>query len=738
MVGKRDLNAWLSYTIVPGHLTVTPRPAMWGNGQLEAMAQLHRPCVEELVCFGFGPVALKPQVGSGFEEHLVPAVYDVATGKKYFLNSAARSTYSPLEASVTFRPDRQIWHYEFDDLDVDVSLILPRLLPGHLFKLELSPEPRNETRDWHICQELRGPRATDLRATQAGCDYQGSTVWCRGSRGHWQALGATEDAQAIVLGEDRGREGEDLANDILVTTGVKGDQATGTATVYLARALGLTREDAMQGLERLLSSPEELEVETEEWWNRYLNEVPCLDVPDESFSKTFLWSWANFRMNRIDVPIGKAPAGLFNSNNLRLDDKVKMGFGDQAEAEVIQMLHDPEPARNLMLYVLSVTQKRGLVSDLYDGIERDRYYYIVLGWLCGLAQRYMLTTGDTGLLEEDIGGITLLERLENALEAHLEYENEATGLYRVSSEYSTGLSASLESVGRYRGAGDFYYSNCSAAMYGTFLALADIEALAGKRELSAECLQKAESLANAIREHMWNGELGFFSDLSPDGSVSDCMGIGGLLTGLAANHPHRPGGIATKEQASRLAEWCGHPDFVSEYGVTSLRRLSPYFDPSEFKGFNSGLDMHWCNQIPAGLYAHGCFEEAHRQLFKLFRRFGENGGLGPRYRGESYNPDTGEILPWRSPNYPCTLSAMSSVIEGVFGLRWDVDGLKVDVHAPWPRARLSNLRIRDHILDLELGPDGQLIAEIDGKEVTRGPHGSVELPWELLSTGKEI
>ena len=85
--------------------------------------------------------------------------------------------------------------------------------------------------------------------------------------------------------------------------------------------------------------------------------------------------------------------------------------------------------------------------------------------------------------------------------------------------------------------------------------------------------------------------------------------------------------------------------------------------------------MHWCNQVPAGLYAHGCYEKAHTQLFKLFRRLGENGGLGPRYRGEVYQANTGEIVPDRFPNYPSVLHAVNSVIEGVFGLRWTAGAL---------------------------------------------------------------
>ena len=41
---------------------------MWGNGQLELMAELDRPCVSEVVCFGFGSEGLRYNL----EQHLVP------------------------------------------------------------------------------------------------------------------------------------------------------------------------------------------------------------------------------------------------------------------------------------------------------------------------------------------------------------------------------------------------------------------------------------------------------------------------------------------------------------------------------------------------------------------------------------------------------------------------------------------------------------------------------------------
>jgi hypothetical protein len=81
-----NVNDWLSYTIVPSQLRATLLPAMWGNGQLELFADLRRPCVNEVVCFGYGQEALwyGPGTGKfGGDQHLLPGVYDARSGRKY-------------------------------------------------------------------------------------------------------------------------------------------------------------------------------------------------------------------------------------------------------------------------------------------------------------------------------------------------------------------------------------------------------------------------------------------------------------------------------------------------------------------------------------------------------------------------------------------------------------------------------------------------------------------------------
>jgi len=81
-------------------------------------------------------------------------------------------------------------------------------------------------------------------------------------------------------------------------------------------------------------------------------------------------------------------------------------------------------------------------------------------------------------------------------------------------------------------------------------------------------------------------------------------------------------------------------------------------------------------------------------------------------------------------NYPSILSALSTITEGVFGMCWTKDALTVHVNSPWPWAKLSNIRIRDSLLELDLKEDGTLVARINGEEATRSHDGKLELPWE--------
>ena len=70
----RDLGRWLEYSINPRRLRTHLHPAMWGNGRLELFAELERPRVTEVVCFGYPSHGEALAAGllcrKGEEEHL--------------------------------------------------------------------------------------------------------------------------------------------------------------------------------------------------------------------------------------------------------------------------------------------------------------------------------------------------------------------------------------------------------------------------------------------------------------------------------------------------------------------------------------------------------------------------------------------------------------------------------------------------------------------------------------------
>ena len=90
-------------------------------------------------------------------------------------------------------------------------------------------------------------------------------------------------------------------------------------------------------------------------------------------------------------------------------------------------------------------------------------------------------------------------------------------------------------------------------------------------------------------------------------------------------------------------------------------------------------------------------------------------------------------MPWRFANYPALLSVLTSIFEGVFGLRWTTDALTAHVNSPWPAVSLSHLQIRGARLDLTLQEDGTLVAVINGREAARSQDRKLRLGWEMFA-----
>lgn len=192
-------------------------------------------------------------------------------------------------------------------------------------------------------------------------------------------------------------------------------------------------------------------------------------------------------MNRLDVQVGIQPPGICPSNNCNLKHGPCVS-GDTQLMGAIELLHDPKPTHDMMLFWLRETRKSGMISPgiRANGLDTPGNYASDTAWFCGVLHKYLLNTGDLALLDEDIGCKTVLQRVEEAVETQLEFRNKETGLFpnaaeidRFSNENSSdqpaGLGSLSEAQTRFRGGPGSYYSETSATAYGGLIALAEIE-----------------------------------------------------------------------------------------------------------------------------------------------------------------------------------------------------------------------------------------------------------------------
>ncbi|NLV75191.1 MAG: glycoside hydrolase family 37 [Chloroflexi bacterium] len=256
--------------------------------------------------------------------------------------------------------------------------------------------------------------------------------------------------------------------------------------------------------------------------------------------------------------------------------------------------------------------------------------------------------GDAGWLGED--GVQKLERFIGHYRA--DYYHAATGLYYWHSDLAIGVDNEPAVFGRPRNSAATIYMN--TLMVVELGALAYLEGLVGREFERAAHLAERRALIDAIQRYLWDARDGWFynADLQ-------CR-IDPVIPNLHANQrdmwPSLPvrilgwtgvlalwAGIATAEQAARVAEHLANPDeFASAGGVRTLAACEPMYNlaasgnPSNWLGPVWGISnyMAW-----AGLQRYGYRAEAAdlcRKTAALFAGDVRTSGVMHEY----YAPET--------------------------------------------------------------------------------------------------
>lgn len=183
-----------------------------------------------------------------------------------------------------------------------------------------------------------------------------------------------------------------------------------------------------------------------------------------------------------------------------------------------------------------------------------------------------------------------------------------------------------------------------------YRAMAKIAAMCEDSEMEKVYTQKAEDLAKAINDHMWDpiDEIYYHLDTlscKPPLARQEVFWDVPLKFKTWTSFMPMYAGIAPKEYAEKLVKkhLCNREEFWSDYGLRTLAKNEPVYNLVE-----TGNPSNWQGPIWIvstylmfkGLLNYGYFEEAEQVarnlLGNLCRDLDENGALH-----EYYNPETG-------------------------------------------------------------------------------------------------
>ncbi len=321
--------------------------------------------------------------------------------------------------------------------------------------------------------------------------------------------------------------------------------------VAASKAVAVLDTDALKHyVEQFNRQDEELYVQhisNEEAFSFLRDNIPLLACPDKDIERTYYFRWWTYRKHIKKTPDGFVIteflppvgwAGKHNTINCPAGHHFYEG----------RWLHD---AVYLDDYALFWFRKGGAVRS-YSFWAADAYW-----------ARY-LVSGDKALL---------LDLLDDLIENYAQWEKsrlEPDGLFwqiddRDGMEVSIGGSGKRPTINSY--------------MYGDAVAIAQIAALAGRRETAENFQQKAKRLKSLVHEKLWDHDAQFFKTLPRDGSS---------LVDVRELHGYTPWYFNLPEQGHEQA-WRQLADpagFHAPYGPTSAEQRHP--------GFRIAYEGHEC------------------------------------------------------------------------------------------------------------------------------------------------
>lgn len=439
--------------------------------------------------------------------------------------------------------------------------------------------------------------------------------------------------------------------------------------------------------------------------------LPRLESDNGALEKFYSRSLVHFIMNRWDVPeFVLHPYYSTGSVNGGCVCNYLWNYGECWE---ILPLYDPAANREHIKKFLSIDMMHHFSFEPLTGEAFGPWYPVNQEKIIGLISHHVRNTGDTALLGERVNEKTVLEHaIANAM-----YGDDPAKPVSLIDYGPSNSHLELRLGLPY----NHVMPDLNGRRYENYLLAAGLAELAGKPDPVLS--KRADDLAKVLKSTLWNPETRWF-DFQDSTGRKDTRYTLQIFKLLGSNV------LDTEQEAGLLAHLANEKEFLSEFGLHSLSKTDPAYDPADVDNGGPGACTSFPPQIIERLYKAG-HPEAAENILKRILWWGDR----MPYWGDSIVADA--ISYRKDTPLQCMfdgVAAAQCVIFGMFGVRAEFNGdIRIDPRPPSfaRKVALRGLRLRGHMLDISV--DGSSYEVREGGKKLRAEVGT-----PVIVRGKEM
>ena len=428
--------------------------------------------------------------------------------------------------------------------------------------------------------------------------------------------------------------------------------------------------------------------------------LPRLITGDEGLQRFYQRGLLTFLTTRWDLG-GLALSPWYAESGIDGGAVCNYLWGDAYISKFLA-LADPVSMRALLMTSINADYSRHYAIDPLTGAGLGVGYSYDCCSMALMVYDYIAITGDIGILQETVHGEPFLDALYRYV-----FEQEDMSRPPVLIDY--GTNENLLELHRTQ-AYQHYTPSPNGERLLIYRMVDEMYRWAG-RKAPVDFKARGTLLRRVLMDELWDQDLKWFRCLDQERKPRVCYSI--QIFDLLREE------LLSPEQAKGLVGHLNEREFLSQWGVHSLSKVDPGYDPSDIDWGGPGVYAGDGPELAADLLGSG-FAGQGVDVLRRILWWGEFPYIPQAVRADSrdYRRDG-------RANVIAALAGPQAVVWGLFGIRVDGEQLTIrPAEHPYTAGMgVENLKIRGHNIRITIDPDGRnYTVEADG-QAGRKPMG---------------